>query len=273
MFSLRIPKAVLYALLTVAVLALSAGTRGWFAPNGRNLTLPMAPPAFVSAASSTSPIADRLDQEAGMSAWFKSNDPINLANAAAAFRVIETQTADYIIGSVAVTGYPEAFDAHVYVHKDGWILAYYLKGDPASKIIDIQTHGINSTTLQIAIATVAGASGVPLGTIQYYDFLYPSATHMLLVFEDGLNGKTFTIKLPGTYGYYERGFSYIDRSSDGHLEFAIDGNNMPKTYQSSASSYGSYGYGVVSASNLLTDITHTIDVTDDGALMVIYREQ
>ena len=89
----------------------------------------MHPPGFVrNAQASTSDfdIAAKLDVEAGISAWFKSPDAINLNQVRSQFRTIELETTDYIIGSVPVAGYLETADAHVYVHRDGWILAYYL---------------------------------------------------------------------------------------------------------------------------------------------------
>ncbi len=47
------------------------------------------------------------------------------------FRTIEAETNDYIIGSVDLQDYPEQFDTHVYIHRDGWFMAYYLAADPA----------------------------------------------------------------------------------------------------------------------------------------------
>lgn len=271
MGKIRIPKAVLIVGTVLVVLAAIFATRGWSANTGQQYSLPLAPPAFVSANSpAASAIADRLDTEAGISAWFQSIDPINLTNAATAFRVIETQTADYIIGSVPVTGYPEHFDAHVYVHKDGWILAYYLRQDPVSKIIDIRAPTISSTNLRAAISTVAGASGVALGTVQYYDFRYPSATYILMVYEDDANGTDYTIKPPQEYGYYERGFA-LAAHHQYSSRFLLDGVNIPCSY-GSTTNYG-YCYGVIEASKLLQDVIHTVDTEDDGVLIITYREQ
>ena len=66
--------------------------------------------------------------EAGISAYFKSASPIALADVRGVFRVIEVETADYIIGSVPVPDYRGEYDAHVYVHREGWFVAYYLAG-------------------------------------------------------------------------------------------------------------------------------------------------
>jgi hypothetical protein len=51
--------------------------------------------------------------EAGISAYFKSASPVTLADVRSVFRVIEVETADYIIGSVPVPDYAETQDTHV----------------------------------------------------------------------------------------------------------------------------------------------------------------
>jgi hypothetical protein len=268
MAQLRMRKTALLLLAVLVVLAMAASGPARIGDSVKNRqTIVMAKPDFLTGPETAdSTISDRLDQEAGISAWFKSPDPINLTNAATAFRVIETQNADYIIGSVALTGYSEHYDAHVYVHKDGWILAYYLKQDLVSKIVNIRASTVNSTNLQSIISTVAGASGVALGAVSHYDFRYPNATHILMVYEDDENGNTFTIKLPGTYGFYDHGFAL--KIIECCYVFNIDGTNMTSTYWNA-----DYGYGLVPAANLLPDVTHTITVHDHGALVIVYREQ
>jgi hypothetical protein len=65
---------------------------------------------------------------------------ITINSVASLFRTIEVSTTDYIIGSIPVPNYPETEDAHAYIHKDGWMLAYYLKVDPVGKIVDWQSY-------------------------------------------------------------------------------------------------------------------------------------
>ncbi len=111
---------------------------------GGGQTLRLEAPPFIRTAyaqenSTAFDLGAYLDQEAGISAYYKSPDAITLSQVRGQFRTIETETADYIIGSVAVPNYPEEnFDAHVYVHTTGWILAYYLRVDPVSKILDVR---------------------------------------------------------------------------------------------------------------------------------------
>jgi hypothetical protein len=228
-------------------------------------------PEFVANAdpnSAESFIGDLLDQEAGISAYYKSPSAITLSQVRSTFRTIETETAEYIIGSVAVTGYEEHYDAHVYVNTNGWILAYYLRADPVSKIIDLLAQTINTTKLRTVVSTVAGAAGAPFTDVTYYDFRYPNATHMLLVAEDNDNGNSFTISVPSTYGYFERGWANYD---NWYHNFWFDGVGMPNTVWNA----NSMSYGTLTASQVLPDVTHTftVDTSDNeyGVLVLVYQ--
>ncbi len=239
--------------------------------NGYHINL--KPPLFIQPAYALEnpgafEIGTKLDAEAGISAYTQTPDPINLSLARNTFTTIELDTSDYIIGSVSIPNYVGHFDTHVYVHKDGWILAYYLNTDPVGKIVDAKSLSINSTKLYSAIATVAGASGVSFTNVFYYDFRYPNATNMLFVARDSSNGGDYTITLPSSYGYYERGWAI---SYDSHGHFAVDGINLSPIYTSDTS------YGTITASQLIPNTPHTIFVWHDysygtyGVLVIEYR--
>ncbi len=237
-----------------------------------------APPfvnvVYASEASQTAfDLGAYLDQEAGISAYYKSPDAITLNQVRSQFRTIETETADYIIGSVAVPNYLEHFDVHVYVHKTGWILAYYLRADPVSKIIDVKAHAINTTNLRTAVATIASAAGAPFTDVTYYDFRYPNATNMVLIAEDVYNGNSFTISLPSAYGYFERGWAVRDGYE---ADFWFDDVYRPNMVWCGDGS-NTVCYGTLTASQVLPDVTHTAAVYwgtgEDayGVLIIVYR--
>jgi hypothetical protein len=228
-------------------------------------TFGLQPPAFVRQAYAAPEldIAAKLDEEAGISAYFRSPDAINLNQVRGVFRTIELETADYVLGSVAIPNYVERFDAHVYVHKTGWILAYYLRGDPVSKIIDARATTINTTKLKTAVASVASAAGAPFTDVAYYDFRYPNATNMMFIAEDLGNGNDFTVQLPSAYGYFDRGWALLNFSGDAY--FTLNGARQNAIYWDGA------GYGSLTASQLLPDITYTIAVDDWGVLVLVYR--
>lgn len=244
-------------------------------PTGAGQTLQLVAPPFVRTAyAQENPTAfdlgAYLDQEAGISAYYKSNNAITLSQVRSAFRTIETKTADYIIGSVAVTNYPEHFDAHVYVHKTGWILAYYLRVDPTSKIIDSKAQTLNTSSLKTALVTVAATAGAAVPDVTYYDFRYPNATNIALIAEDDSNGSSFTISVPSTYAYYERGWANYENYYNENY-FAFDGVNMPnKVYDS-----GTVAYGMLTPSQVLPDTTHTVAIEGGadayGVLVLVYQ--
>jgi hypothetical protein len=185
-----------------------------------------------------------------------------------AYRTIETETADYIIGSVAVPDYVEHFDPHVYVHKDGWIMAYYLRQDPISKIIDVKGGTVSSTLLKTVVGVVASHAGVPFTDVTYYDFRHPNATKMILVAEQYSAGDyTFFIKPPSSYGYFQSGWA-VYRYGGGQ-NFYLDGVQNPNQIYNE----NWHRYGTITVSQLLPDVDHEVRVNlGYGALIIEYRE-
>lgn len=218
-------------------------------PANRNGVFSFLAPPFVSIANAaSSPAVSQIENEAGMSAYFKSPTTINLNSVVSLFRTIESQTATYIIGSIAVPDYPETEDVHVYIHVDGWVLAYYLKADPSGKIFDWKayTGGANiPTKLENVLSIVASQIGAPSPTPTYYDFRYPNATHLMLIADrlaDSLD--SFQVNLPGSFGYYERSWSTYQS------EYILDGTYL-------ASGCGT-SQGTLTATQLSPDTFHTI---------------
>ena len=240
------------------------------AANSNNI-LVLKPPSFVGIASAgDSVIGSHLDEEAGISAYFNDPAGINLNGVRGEFRTIEIETDDYIIGSVPVPNYSENEDAHVYAHKDGWVLAYFLKEDPVSKIVDLvsyqNTGTVDNTNLQGALSVIAAANGSPFETPDYYDFRYPNATHLMVIGESKWDGNDhFSVQLPSEYGYYER--SWVIRGSDGYDNqyFKIDGDEIADC------SRCRFGYDIIPPSLLLPGETHDIETGDYGALAILYR--
>lgn len=182
--------------------------------DGKNALILKAPPftGVAGAKGAEAATLSFLDNEAGISAYFKSATPITLNDVRSLFRTIETETADYILGSIPVPNYPETEDTHVYIHKDGWVLAYYLKADPVGKIFDWKSYNgvtINTTKLRNVLVAVASGAGSPFPGATYYHFHFPNATKIMLIAEAQLNSRddSFDINLPGTFAFYERSWS------------------------------------------------------------------
>lgn len=233
--------------------------------------IPLSAPGFYTsakAAAVASPIADRLDQEAGISAWIKA-DPITISQVASVFRTIEVQNTEYIIGSVEIPGYAEHYDAHVYAHRDGWILAYYFNTDLIGKIVDVRTKTITSTNLDTAIARVAGAAGAPFSQANYYDFRYPNATNFIMVAEDNANGNDFTINLPTDFAYFERSWA-----GEGYgAGLTIDGVAATRSHFEHTGSFY-FSYGPITNTQLSPGVNHTIVTPYNlsyGVVIILYR--
>lgn len=224
-------------------------------------------PPFIQVAHAQAPdIGEMLDEEAGISAWYQAPGTIDLQQVASVFTTIELQTTEYLVGSVDVPNYPEICDAHVYVHVDGWILAYYLNHDPVSKIVHVKGQTLDTTILKDVVAIVAGAAGQPVTGVNYYDFRYPNATNILFVAENlDSDGNEFTIEIPSAFAYFERGWALWDGGSSEY--FRVNGVNRPNTVYWD----GTSGYGTITAAQFIPDTPHTIEVDNYGVLVIVYR--
>ena len=100
---------VLSLLLVLAILSLAPQPA---APASGGNAIALKAPSFLRVASAQeAPQATPMgfpQDEAGISAYFKSASPVTLADVRSVFRVIEAETADYIIGSVPVPDYAGA---------------------------------------------------------------------------------------------------------------------------------------------------------------------
>lgn len=236
--------------LLVAVAAVAFLTLAWLlaAPSqpatANRADIALQAPAFlgIAHAEGASPTVFPAD-EAGISAYFQAPYPIDLNEVRPVYRSIEAQTADYIIGSVPVPEYPETEDVHVYVHKTGWVLAYYLKTDPTGKIFDWRAyrndgHNNLTTKLENTLKVVANQISVPYSNVTYYDFRFPAATSMMLI-ADWVGDErsdsqavtdNFEVKLPSTLTYLERSWSLgrgvIYPTSECAASYAVNGNQV-----------------------------------------------
>ncbi|MEA3417340.1 MAG: hypothetical protein U9R02_14570, partial [Thermodesulfobacteriota bacterium] len=184
-------------------------------------SISLVPPSFIGLASATEAMGNGvsatsragtsfLEEEAGISAYTNVGEEINLERAKSAYRTIEYETDEYIIGSVPLPDYAETEDVHAYVHKDGWVVTYYLKGEPVAKIVDWEDYStderITGTKLEDGVGVVCNAAGVPIRDLKYYDFRYANADKMMIVADaqwtEGTD--TFKLKLPSDFVFYEK---------------------------------------------------------------------
>nr|CBH39248.1 hypothetical protein, secreted [uncultured archaeon] len=227
-----------------------------------------------------------LDAEAGISAYTNVGEEIDLEKAKAAFRTVEYETDEYIIGSVPLPDYPEDEDVHAYVHKDGWVVAYYLEEEPVAKIVDWEDYGtderITGTKLEDGVSVMCNAAGVPIRDLKYYDFRYQNADKMMIVADAEWGGgtDTFDIKLPSDFVFYERSYSHRHIGSGSYVDHTsrmyIDGNEISTITVDYSKS--ETNYDLLSPTQLSLDEFHTVKNTVGGggdafdAIVLIYRE-
>jgi hypothetical protein len=191
---------------------------------GGNSVISLEVPSFFSIASAggggggaTQEGTAFLEDEAGVSAYVNTSQSIDLSKAESCYRTIEYKCDDYIIGSVELPDLPEDEDVHVYVSADGWIVAYYLKEEPASKIMQWNGYDgseITTTKLEDAISKMCTGIEIPYqqvkSNIKYYDFSYPDANRLMIIVDrmDVHGTDTFEFKIPDDYTVYKASWSH-----------------------------------------------------------------
>jgi hypothetical protein len=153
--------------------------------------------ALASTAQAQEKGVNFLQQEAGISAYVKVDQKIDLARVRGVFKTEEEPLNDqYLIGEVALADLPPETHPHVYVNKDGWIVAYYSNNAPASKIMQWIGYGggvISKTTLEDAIRKVYDALPLPYPQdVKYYHFKYPNATRIMVITKLNNKGRSRT---------------------------------------------------------------------------------
>lgn len=259
-------------------------------PNDDNIINLQLPP-FVNIASAKGTdtvIASLLDSEAGISAYFQADHAINLNDVRSLFRTIELETPNYIIGSIPVPTYDEAEDVHAYVNIDGWVLVYYLRDDPVSRIFDWKSYNgvtISTTRLQNVLAVIASAVASSFPSPTYYHFRYPNATNLMLVADERLDdsgytsSETFEINLPSSYQYYEKSWSlgsHVQNCGNNNEHSTLYLNGTQIGYNRHCCDTWAVQHAKFGVSQLLPDSNHEIKTEVNcgyawGGLAILYR--
>ena len=195
----------LFSLTPPATLAYPTGTLRLQAP-------PFLAVAYAHEQSVDAAALASIVDEAGIAAYLHVPQTIDLTKVVGLYRSVETQTDTYVLGSIGVRDYDENHDAKLYVHKSGWLMAYYPNTEPTSKIFDWR-HYQGDATLKIKLEDVLDQVvtkiGATLNGLTYYHFAFPNATAMSLIADKGAfnSADDFQVTLPGAFAYYERSWS------------------------------------------------------------------
>jgi len=226
---------------------------------------------------SASAAVDFPADEAGISAYVKAKENINLDDAKSVFASIERETADYIIGTVAQTYHSEEEYPHVYVSTDGWIVAYYPTERERSWIIpwgDYAGGALSSTTLSKAVGTVATAvGGTPFG-LKYYDFKNPDATTMMIILESTTSSNFFEVYIPTTFWTYAVDWSHfnIDQGSYDDSYAYLNGVECSHISSGTSARYGSFSGQFENGIEHTVTISAQSDATGRIGLVLEYAE-
>ena len=148
--------------------------------------------------------------EAGIAAYVKVNESIDLVYMLDIYPDghLEALNVTYLIGTIQNA---DGVWTHLYVGRDGWVIPYYLKTEPASYIVrwnksspyyPTPENVTAMNTLEEIISRVCAHIGINYETIKpeikYYDFEYPNATNMTAIVDiaQGVGSDTFELWIP-----------------------------------------------------------------------------
>jgi hypothetical protein len=207
--------------------------------------------------------ADFLQEEAGISAFTSVRGGIDLGRARGAFRTIERVTDEYIIGYVSLPGKGEWWDAHVFVHHDGWIIAYYHRDRSTGTIINWANPAV--TNLETALRQVAAAAGVSLGDVGLYDFRFPTAQRLLVI----VDRDEFRMNIPKEFIVHDHSFSLevITHKIGGWGSFSISGAEITsiRPPRDAAVGISRTVVGAITPAALKPGVLHTITISTEDA--------
>jgi hypothetical protein len=147
-----------------------------------------------------------LDQEAGIAAYVKVQNQINLEGAKRAFQIIEQETSDFVVGIVEISNAPLA--PHAFVSRDGWVVAYFLRDESVGYAWSY-THGFRppDDVLARALTQVAATVGGAPASISYFDFAYPGANRVSVINAPD-DGDEFEVQIPNGFQVFEAAETY-----------------------------------------------------------------
>jgi len=238
-------------------------------------------PAFAQSMAATTTF---LEQEAGISIYVNTSSSLNLNTAKNTMIIVENVTSDYVIGSLSWTGLSSNDYPHAFVHKDGWIVVYYLKVNPSNpgttgwigKIIDWQYYvnkQLTNNLLLKGLQTISAALGVSTADAKYYHFQYPDATKLMIAIKGFAAygpAQTFNIKVPDTLTIYERSWSLYSESDTWGAHLKIDDTVIHEAARRS------YGGPEITEIVLSPNVFHTVTVWADytngyACLLILYK--
>lgn len=225
-------------------------------------------PVFLSdvAAIELAQVSAFPSSEVGMCAYVNVGS-INLENATRAFTQILNLSGTHTIGIIPISNWVATDSIHVYMDTSGWIVAYYTNTENAAKIVKWSGMDFNNPTisgetpLSDAINEACNKIGVNYtkikGSINYYDFRYPSADKLQIVMNTrtGAGTEYIHILLPDTYTYYNISYVLVNSGHYSDANLYVDGGHIA----------GAGNGGRALGTYLTIGEPHTIQLSSGGA--------
>ena len=153
--------------------------------------------------------------EAGISAYVDLGHEIDLVRARSVFKGIEADEDGYLIGIIELPNLAEDMWPHAYVSSSGWIMAYYSKTEPTSKVMQWSGYRrdvITTTTLKDTLVTLCQKMALDPSKVDsdmsYYHFQYPDATKLLIALDTTDGEDDFQFTIPPRLSLYEASWSH-----------------------------------------------------------------
>ncbi|MFC1925704.1 hypothetical protein ACFLW2_03290 [Chloroflexota bacterium] len=216
--------------------------------------------------------------EAGISAYVQVSGTPNLDTVATIFDHVEDVSENHIIGTVPISDFGGDVSVHLYADVNGWIVAYLLRTEPSSLMMqwtgaDTNNPNVTSikTTLEDAIVECCDTIGAGYGSLGYYNFKYPDADGMALFARaKATPGSNYAyVKVPVSYTLYEASYyhyacnlyssSYASRM--GYTSYLkLDGTEVSSLTRTALYGEAFRHTGLYSTTLFTTDILHEIEI-------------
>lgn len=212
--------------------------------------------------------------EAGMTAYTKLDQELDLVAASSRFKTIAKQTDLFIAGIVIPPGYEEraeleeSAEVQLFLHRDGWIVAYLTRWQPASYLFDwvnYEDNRLKHTLLESTVNIFAEDEGVVDHAVSHYDFRYPEATNLILA-ADRADGTTqrdsFQINIPRGIAIHEASWS-LSKFESGKFPAECKFNNELLGQVNPAQGNWMFATGTLDSKSLSVNTTNKIDLVMD----------
>lgn len=261
-------RGIVIGLMVVIVLAGYPLIQGWEGEQttGGSSVLALARPAFARTVGAQFPA-----NEAGISAHINKGRTIDLERARGLLSGIWIATEDQVIGTVALPDVEEYQWPHAFISRDGWIVVYYPRGQPLSKLMRWEGwspgDAITTTTLRDALLLLVRELGFPIARVdadmRYFHFQHPDATTVLIALDWTRHSDTFQYSIPADVILYGAGWSHRAVGFWGHWAESLIGET--RLFRGEAA--GTYSrFGHLGAAHLAPGTIYTATIRSSHPL-------